>query len=225
MKDYLYLIINLIVLLPPIALGFDKRVQYLKKLPTYYLPFLLTAVFFIVWDQLFTISGVWGFNEEYTLGINIGALPLEEILFFISIPYASVFIFEVVKEYFPKSSNDNKVCSFSVTVALFMVAYALYFRNQIYSVWVSTFAATLTIISFKKDFWYHFKITYLIHLLPFFMVNGILTALPIVTYNDSAFSGKRVFTIPLEDFIYAYVLLLMNILLIDYVTKRKRIYV
>jgi len=38
-------------------------------------------------------------------------------------------------------------------------------------------------------------------------VNYILTSLPVVTYNSEAIWGKRILTIPVEDFLYSYVLL------------------
>lgn len=41
----------------------------------------------------------------------------------------------------------------------------------------------------------------------FLIVNGILTALPIVMYASHAIIGLRVVTIPVEDFAYMYALI------------------
>ncbi|HET9916194.1 MAG TPA: lycopene cyclase domain-containing protein, partial [Candidatus Binatia bacterium] len=44
-------------------------------------------------------------------------------------------------------------------------------------------------------------------LIPFAIVNTILTALPVVRYSSSAIWGVRLGTIPVEDFFYNYSLL------------------
>jgi lycopene cyclase domain-containing protein len=44
-----------------------------------------------------------------------------------------------------------------------------------------------------------------------FIVNGLLTALPVVEYNGTVFSNIRLFDIPIEDFSYFLLLMLMNV--------------
>ncbi|CUT04727.1 lycopene cyclase domain-containing protein, partial [Candidatus Kryptobacter tengchongensis] len=77
------------------------------------------------------------------------------------------------------------------------------------------------IIKFAKEF----AISYLILLFPFLIVNGTLTgsftAEPIVWYNENAILGIRVLTIPIEDFLYAFSLIILNIALVDFLIKLK----
>jgi lycopene cyclase domain-containing protein len=51
------------------------------------------------------------------------------------------------------------------------------------------------------------------------IVNGLLTALPVVIYNDLENIGVRIGSIPVEDFFYCFILLLMNISLYEYFQK------
>ena len=43
---------------------------------------ITVGVFFILWDIYFAYQNVWGFNDEYLMGIRWFKLPLEEWLFF-----------------------------------------------------------------------------------------------------------------------------------------------
>ena len=68
-----------------------------------------------------------------------------------------------------------------------------------------------------------FYITFLIILAPFFIVNGILTGTyienPVVWYNNEENLGIRLFTIPIEDSVYAFTLILTNLALTEYFKK------
>ena len=56
-----------------------------------------------------------------------------------------------------------------------------------------------------------FLISYAIVLIPFLIVNGFLTAIPVVLYNDAENLGIRIYTIPFEDAFYGMLLVMMNI--------------
>src|ERR1700761_1345965 len=98
---YTYLLIDLLTLLFPLLLSFDKKVAFYKTWKYLWRGVLLTGIFFIVWDVLFTRLGVWSFNDAYILGIRIGGLPIEEWLFFIVVPYACAFIYSCLLAYLP----------------------------------------------------------------------------------------------------------------------------
>ena len=57
-------------------------------------------------------------------------------------------------------------------------------------------------------------------LIPFFIINGILTGSfienEVVWYNNDENLGIRLFTIPIEDSIYAFTLILTNLALTEF---------
>ena len=71
----------------------------------------------------------------------------------------------------------------------------------------------------------HFFLTFLFILIPFFLVNGILTGSwienQVVWYNNTENLGLRMGTIPVEDSIYAYSMILLNLFLFELLSKRK----
>ena len=68
---------------------------------------------------------------------------------------------------------------------------------------------------------------YFISLIPFLIINGVLTSRPVVMYNDLENSGIRIFiqgvsNIPVEDLAYCLLLLLMNIGLYEAFSSRNK---
>jgi lycopene cyclase domain-containing protein len=157
-----------------------------------------------------------GFNPEHLIGIYIFSLPLEEVLFFFTIPYAIIFLYETGKYYLTdKSISVNKYLIYSI--AFISVAFAFVFRDQYYTFTVLLFVPIillmLTLIKNSlinsRFFWLFMFFTYI----PFFVVNYLLTSLPIVTYSSEAIWGFRITTIPVEDFLYSFALIGLNLFL------------
>lgn len=55
------------------------------------------------------------------------------------------------------------------------------------------------------------------------VVNGYLTWRPIVLYGDQFNLGFRIGTIPVEDYLYGFALLTMNIVLWEYFTMKWKV--
>ncbi|HJY64049.1 MAG TPA: lycopene cyclase domain-containing protein [Ignavibacteria bacterium] len=54
-----------------------------------------------------------------------------------------------------------------------------------------------------------------------FIVNGYLTWRPIVIYSEEYYMGIRLFTIPVEDFLFGFSLITMNIVIWEFFTRKK----
>ena len=192
----------------------------------YILPGLfLTGVVFLTWDYIFTLYNVWSFNPEYVIGVYFLNLPLEEILFFITVPFACLFIYECLNFYVKQ--DFLKKFERGVTVALLVLSVIMlgFFYQRVYSLITFGLLLVLSIFIWVRHPKYlsRFYLAYLVSLIPFYIVNGMLTSIPVVLYNDAQNSGFRVGSIPFEDHFYSLTMLLMNVLFFEYFRGRKRI--
>jgi lycopene cyclase domain-containing protein len=126
-----------------------------------------------------------------------------------------------VRSYFPNLvSRKNADLFLKVLAALLLIAGIFYF-DKYYTSWTFIFAGGFILILylFRKYFKsfdaVSFLISYAICLIPFLIVNGFLTSIPVVLYNDAENLGIRIYTIPFEDAFYGMLLVLMNIVLYE----------
>lgn len=220
-----YLLINILIIFFPLILSFDKNLKFYRNVPHVLQSIAFISTAYIIWDVIATERGDWAFSPEHLIGFYILGLPLEEILFFIIVPYACIFIFETVSFYVKeKKLNFNK--KLSIIPAVLLIVLAIIFYDQNYTFTVSIFAAAFFIgavlfneqLLASRNFW----ITMLISFLPFLIVNYFLTSIPVVTYSETAFSGKRFITIPYEDFLYSFSMISLWILFYELAREKKK---
>lgn len=206
----------------PLLFSFHPKANFSKKWKYLWPAIILPAIFFLVWDEWFTRIGVWGFNPHYLTGVYLFSLPIEEILFFICIPYACVFTYEAVG-YFSKRDYLSSIAgSVSVFLILALAIVALLNTDRWYTLTTSLFASLFLLylhFYLKPSYLGKFYLAFLFILIPFFIVNGVLTGTGIETqvvwYNDAENLSIRMGTIPVEDTFYGMLLILMNISLFE----------
>jgi lycopene cyclase domain-containing protein len=206
----------------PLALSFDGRVNFYKKWRFALQAGIIVAIPFVVWDSLFTKHSFWGFNSERILGIKWLDLPIEEISFFIVIPFCCVFIAELLSFFnyqFPGKFWDK--LSLLIGIGLFCIG--IRFFDQWYTLLSFGLGGLSIIVLFfmKAINWNRFWLLYLIHLIPFLVVNGFLTYYPVVWYNNAENLGIRIGTIPIEDTSYSLIALSWNVYLYELFKRKK----
>jgi lycopene cyclase domain-containing protein len=220
---YAYLLLNFLTVIFPVLLSFDKRVNFYQSWKWIWPGMAITGLLFLVWDVLFTIHGVWSFNGQYITGVTFFHLPFEEILFFLTVPFACIFIYACLT-YYGKWQFSERITK-AISIALICLAICLLccYYTKFYT--VITFGLLLLLLLmlqfiFKAQWLSRFYIAFMVSLLPFYIVNGLLTSIPIVMYNDAQNMHFRVGTIPFEDHFYSMCLLLMNVAFFEYFKSR-----
>jgi lycopene cyclase domain-containing protein len=187
------------------------------------------GILYIIWDILVTSRGDWSFEEEFLIGIEFFGLPIEEILFFIVVPYACIFIYENLV-YFVKDKEIIFNKWFYCAISILFILLGLLFRNQDYTILAMFSCALFFLIAStlfseilkSRNYWLYIILSFI----PFIIFNYLLTSLVVVSYNSDAIWGGngvwngRFFTIPIEDFFYNYAMLSFYILVYLYFKKR-----
>ena len=227
MQMFTYLLVNFLTVIVCFIFSFHPRIQFQRYFGSFLAAAVLVAIPFILWDAWFTKMGVWWFRERYTMGLRLLNLPVEEWLFFICIPFSCVFTWYCLNKFFNLSWADRYNLAVAVTGIAFCVTAAVVFHQQIYPfVTALATAGTLLYLHFiaKVRWLSRATLVYLVLMPGFLLVNGVLTGSgidnPIVNYNEEELIGLRIFTIPVEDAIYGYTLILLNIYFFELFRKR-----
>ncbi len=215
-ESYTYLLVDMGALSIPLLFSFHPKLRFDKTWRAFFPACFAVGLLFVLWDVWFTDMGVWGFTPRYLTGVYVANLPLEEILFFLCIPYACTFTYHCLKVLL----KQDYLREYSSKIALLLAATLLILGLLHLDNWYTslTFLATATVLFvhvqvLKSQYLGYYFLTYLL-ITPFFLLtNGILTGTgldqPVVWYNNAENMGIRAGTIPVEDFAYGFLLLLM----------------
>ncbi|ASU36691.1 lycopene cyclase domain-containing protein [Mucilaginibacter xinganensis] len=222
-----YLLIDLFSVLVPFIFSFHPRLKFYQRWQALFPAMIATGIIFIAWDMYFTHLKIWGFNSAYLTGAYIGNLPVEEVLFFLCIPYSCLFTYTCLNSMIKVSVSKKAQSIISLSLIGLSVFMAIRFHTLDYT--CAAFAA-LAILIFTAQYilkvtWiFKFYVTYLVLLLPFLIVNGLLTGTglesPIVWYNTAHIINLRILTIPFEDIFYGMGLILLNIMIYSGLSAR-----
>lgn len=222
MQSFTYFLILLGTVIICFLFSFHPLIRFQRHFRVFLRSATLVAIPFLIWDYWFTNIGVWWFNESYTVNINFFDLPIEEILFFICIPFSCVFTYYVINQWKDLRWAGIMESIVAASLILIFVIVGFLYRDKWYTVLTFASAATsIFIVRFYigKSILGKALTTYIILLPGFLVVNGLLTGTclssPIVNYNPEEMLNIRIATIPIEDSVYGFVLFLWNIVLFE----------
>ena len=221
----LYLYINIMIILFPLLFSFEKRIKYYSKIKYLLISILIVGSLFVFWDMFATYRGHWSFNPNYVLGIKILGLPVEEILFFITVPFSCIFAYEGIKYFLDESKLFKEMKWPPIIFGIGFLLFALLpIGGEYTSLALASVGLTLIFISFfmlelfsSKLFWIYTSFS----LVVFLIFNYLLTSIPIVEYSPSAITNFRVITVPIEDFMFNFSMLTLYLAIYLWAKKRK----
>ena len=132
-KNITYLLLMLSLIIVPLIFSFEKQIRFFSKLK-YLLPAIIfSGAIFIIWELRFEELGIWSYNSEYVTGIDILSLPFEKWLFFLVVPYCTVFIYELLKIKLPNFEKPNVFLALSLILLVLFGLLAYFSRQKLYT--------------------------------------------------------------------------------------------
>ena len=214
-----YLKILILSTFVPVIFSFHPKVKFYIYYKSIFKATLLVSSIYILWDIIFTKLGIWGFNNQYLNGIYIFNLPMEEILFFLCIPFCCLYTYHLVEKFnisFFKNTDWEKINVYFLFIVLVLglINYTKLYTFICFIMFsLVLFIVNKSSININFNFFYT---TFILIIIPFLIINGALTGLffdqTVVWYNNKEILGLRIFTIPVEDAFYAHQLILLNLM-------------
>jgi len=78
------------------VLSFYPPLKFYRNIKALFLSITLIVVIFGTWDISATFRGHWYFNPSGVWSFRIINLPIEEVLFFVIIPFCCIFTWEAI---------------------------------------------------------------------------------------------------------------------------------
>ena len=221
---YLYILTGSLVIPLLFSVFYIDFIKYWK---IFILSTSIIAAIFLTWDAFFTYQEIWKFNPKYCLDFNILGMPIEEWLFFFIIPFCSLFIHFGLTYSFPKFKLSEKIARLLAILCIATCCAILVTNSSKLYTLVNSIslliALTLGAI-FHLKLLQRFFLSFFVILIPFLLVNGVLTGAvtesPIVSYNNEEIMGLRLLTIPFEDIGYAFSMLFGNLMIFESINKK-----
>ncbi|MDD5108182.1 MAG: lycopene cyclase domain-containing protein [Candidatus Omnitrophica bacterium] len=92
-----YMVVLILSIVVPFLLSFWPGLKFYRNIRSLFISVFLIVIIFGSWDIFATYRGHWYFNPRGVWGFRVINLPLEEVLFFVVIPFCCIFTWEAIK--------------------------------------------------------------------------------------------------------------------------------
>lgn len=225
-QKYYYLIFALIYFSAGLLVWKGKKVKFAKYLDAYFYSSFIVGLIFIYFNRNMLTNNGWFYNDQFLAGISLMNLPLEEILFLISFFFTASITFEIIRISFP----ERKIILPKrplIILALFFMLPAVIHMNKSYTFAVTILTSLSIMVATFLFNEQHLKRSFWISVVAFYPIliaaDLFKCGLPIVQYNADAIIGSKVLSVPIENFLYSFVMVFLYFTLYSYFRGKSRL--
>lgn len=216
---FAYAEILLAIFVPVALISFLTPFSKFRRYKPLLISISVVAPIYILWDQLAVVFGTWSFDSAHVTGVYFFHLPVEEVSFFLVVPFSTMLIYEAIKRYIRGRFMPGKVTIIASIFASLLIILGVLNLSRSYTSVASFFAAGSIVtglgidrqLMVKKSLWLYMAISYV----PFIFFDHLMVTLPVFTYGKGAIIGLRIANIPVEEFEYVFSLLMFYVIFYD----------
>ncbi len=216
MSKYFYLFLISAVFVIPFVASFGHKFPFVKYWRGVFFGIAVMVLLFIPWNVWFASKDIWGWNQEMITGGKLGNLPLESLLYFISIPFAFCYLYERWRKFKPFHFGVQIEKRITAVVIFLSFVISIAFVDRLFTFTTCSLLSLFLIwhlLVLKSDYLSRFYFVFIVFQIPLFIVKGSLTGLffddAIVWYNPTEILGFNLLTIPIETIAYDMLMLLI----------------
>jgi lycopene cyclase domain-containing protein len=221
--NYTYLLVNLGLLVFSLLVFSNQKLKFAGQSKFIILAVLINVFTFSVPTEFLTQLKVIVFNPPYLSGMTLWELPAEELLLSLLLPLCGLAIYLFLNIRWP----DNTLEKYSLAISNIMLGVCiamLYFGHQkLYTLF--TFSILLVFLLYieyvsKIRFMYRFYRAFLVSLVLYYIVYGMLTSIPVIQYTTEETLNFNLAHIPFESPFYYMSMLLLSVYLFELFKSR-----
>jgi hypothetical protein len=216
-------LINLILVLIPIALAFDKRFQIFKDwrgiLPAVVITGIATAVFKLAFVHYHLLS----YDLSTVSDVFFFEIPLESALFCFTVPFAGIGIYNYLNSLF--FNNDLEKYSLALSNILLGLGIAIIFFAYTKAYAVTTFVVLLLLLFYveyvnKYRFMYKFYRTFAVFIVLYALWQLLFAGYRSLAYNIDRTLNFNLIKVPFENYFLLGAILLLAVYFFEYFKRR-----
>lgn len=209
------LVITLVV--TSAALVFIKTTGF-KMWVTSIASIMIAALFFSWLENKFILEGVFQYNMATTSAIRFSEIPIETPIYYLVIPFVSMFVYRLTKHLYSKKLNASFANKFSIVFLILFAVLGVIYNHKAYTLIISAFSCFLLItqlLAIKGKYMKYFWIAYLFQLIPFLIIEEIICSKPVIQFYDTGISGIKLGYVPVETLILNLCIFLLPVTLTE----------
>lgn len=221
---YTFLLLALGLLVLPLVFNFHKNIFKNGNFKAALGASLISAIIFSTLAVVLQLLGVLIYSTDRTIGVLFKDIPIEQYLLNFSFSLVGVSLYQYLNISFPK--NDLQRYSLAISNLLLGLCIAFLFFG--YSKWYtlltfSTLLLVLFLIEYvgKLRFMYKAYRAFMVMLIPFYLVYGVLFWNGILKVSQNGLFGLYIAKIPLENHFIALSTLLVSVYMFEFFRSKQ----
>lgn len=216
-------LLNLILILVPLLLTFDKRAEVFKDWKAFFPSVAITGIFAVIIKIIFTRYKLVLYDFNQSSGISFFEVPGESALFCFTVPFAGICLYNYLNSRFPNNDLEKyslalsniflglsvAIIFFAYTKAYAVIAFSLFMLLLFYIEYINTYR-----------FMYRFYRVYGLFIL-LYALSQLLFSNSAVAYHVEHTIKFNIAYVPFENYFLLGLLLLSAIYLFEFFKRPK----